>query len=383
MLKRLYVHNYKCLVNFEINFDQDISLFLGANGSGKSTIFEVLTKLRRLILNEERVENIFDLTDFPRWLEVKHHDVMRFELDIEINKTEQISNLPDFLKINSVYKYLLVLEANMLDDNPIIILEESLYNNSQQLMGYKNGTVHFTGTDAEIISFDRFRSGINRYVPTGARDFLQYLRYLYVIRINPYAMTKDTNILNRSNAEIKNDCSNYAEWFAFLSENNKRAVSKLEKNLPDILTGFDLIQTPEYGRARILQVDFKNPANEKQILSYDFFELSEGQKCLIALYTLIYCTPENSLICIDEPENFLALPEIQPWLNTLRDQCNERNLQVILISHHPSLINFLTANAGYWFSKEDNHTRIQRITKQNEGGLSFAQLIELGWIYEG
>jgi predicted ATP-binding protein involved in virulence len=36
MLKRLYIHNYKCLVNFEINFDKDISLFLGANGSGKS-----------------------------------------------------------------------------------------------------------------------------------------------------------------------------------------------------------------------------------------------------------------------------------------------------------------------------------------------------------
>jgi len=68
MLKRLYVHNYKCLVNFEINFDRDISLFLGTNGSGKSTVFEVLTKLRRVIVDEEKVENVFRRSDTPRWL---------------------------------------------------------------------------------------------------------------------------------------------------------------------------------------------------------------------------------------------------------------------------------------------------------------------------
>ena len=96
MLKRLYVHNYKCLVNFEINFDKDISLFLGANGSGKSTVFEVLTKLRRVIVNEEKVANIFDETDCPRWLNLKSEiNDTRFELDIEIG--------------HEIYRYLLVM----------------------------------------------------------------------------------------------------------------------------------------------------------------------------------------------------------------------------------------------------------------------------------
>jgi predicted ATPase len=130
-----------------------------------------------------------------------------------------------------------------------------------------------------------------------------------------------------------------------------------------------------------LAVDFKNPSDENKTISYDFDELSEGQKVLIALYTLVYCTPENSLICIDEPENFLALPEIQPWLNVLREQCEERKLQALLISHHPSLINFLATDSGYWFSRQDNHTRIEKIAKQDGEGLSLAQLIEIGWIY--
>jgi predicted ATPase len=149
----------------------------------------------------------------------------------------------------------------------------------------------------------------------------------------------------------------------------------------DIFPEFDYFVIEQAGQAKVLQVEFKNKFNKKKPIKYYLHELSEGQKVLIALYTLIYCTPDNSLICIDEPENFLALPEIQPWLNTLQDQCRERNIQIILISHHPSLISLLATNSGYWFSRQDNHTRIEKIAKPDENGLSLAQLIEMGWIY--
>ena len=86
MLKRLYIHNYKCLVNFEINFDKDISLFLGANGSGKSTIFEVLGKLIDFILNEQKIEALFQNSDKARWLQ-REPENSRFEMDIETQNT--------------------------------------------------------------------------------------------------------------------------------------------------------------------------------------------------------------------------------------------------------------------------------------------------------
>ncbi|MFP4381463.1 MAG: AAA family ATPase, partial [Candidatus Sumerlaeia bacterium] len=41
MLKRLYIDNYKCFENFEVEFS-NINLLLGANASGKSTVLEVL-----------------------------------------------------------------------------------------------------------------------------------------------------------------------------------------------------------------------------------------------------------------------------------------------------------------------------------------------------
>ncbi len=49
MLKKIYIHNFRCFSNFELNIDA-ISLFLGPNGSGKSTLFDALRKLRQFIV---------------------------------------------------------------------------------------------------------------------------------------------------------------------------------------------------------------------------------------------------------------------------------------------------------------------------------------------
>lgn len=360
MLKRLYVHNYKCLVNFEINFDKDISLFLGANGSGKSTVFEVLTKLRRTVVDGDKVAKTFNHTDSPRWLNHEDSDI-RFELDIEVK--------------NTIYSYFLVIEHDWLLEDSIIKIE-SFHSNNKALIECKDKKTFLPGREDP---FDNSRSNINRYSSIALSHFIEYLRTTFIVRINPYEMV---STINKANSEVKTDFSNYAEWFAHLNEKNRRGVSTFENTMREILPSFDYFRIEQAGQAKVLQVDFENESNKKEIITYYFNELSEGQKVLIALYALLYCTPENSLICIDEPENFLALPEIQPWFDTLYDQCAERGLQALLISHHPKIINLLANDSGYWFSRKNNLTRIQKISHEDESGLSISELIERGWIDE-
>lgn len=53
MLTEIYIDNYKCLVNFTITLDR-MALFPGANGSGKTTVIELLAKLQRFLAGDER-----------------------------------------------------------------------------------------------------------------------------------------------------------------------------------------------------------------------------------------------------------------------------------------------------------------------------------------
>ena len=58
-----------------------------------------------------------------------------------------------------------------------------------------------------------------------------------------------------------------------------------------------------------------------------------------------------STILLDEPENFVALAEIQPLLKTILDA---KGVQVIVASHHPEFLNEMAVECGIRFSRLAN-----------------------------
>jgi len=377
MLKRLYVHNYKCLVNFEINFDQDISLFLGANGSGKTSLMAALYEVQRFVHFNSRLDDtryeinkpVFETSSLTRWL---NEDTQKFEIDVEGN--------------DGVYSYILEIEHRR-DRNFARVKTETLTFSNQTLFkfwleeegGKQAGKGELFHDDparkGAFYPSDGFSSGLGsvqeRHDNTKLTWFKKWLQRLYIARINPGTIEIE---IGREEQHPELNLSNYAAWMNYWNNENREGVSNVEQQLRETVPGFKTFKFTQSGLKKILEVKI-----DKDI--YRFDELSDGQKALAILYTMIFCVPENSVICIDEPENFLALPEIQPWLNELEEQCKQRNLQALLISHHPSVINLLAPSLGYWFSRQDNHSRIEKITEQEKNGLSLAQLIEIGWIY--
>ena len=49
MLTRLYADNFRCLVNFELLLDET-NVLLGANGSGKTSVLDVLGRMQEFIV---------------------------------------------------------------------------------------------------------------------------------------------------------------------------------------------------------------------------------------------------------------------------------------------------------------------------------------------
>ena len=79
VLRKLFVDNYKALVNFELKLDGH-ALLMGANGSGKSSVLEVLGLLRRIVVGGESVADCLPRSTFTRW---SNQDHQRFELDLD------------------------------------------------------------------------------------------------------------------------------------------------------------------------------------------------------------------------------------------------------------------------------------------------------------
>jgi AAA15 family ATPase/GTPase len=82
MIERIYIDNFRCLVNFELKLDP-INLFLGVNGSGKSSVFDVLGKLQLFINGRGSVRDIFLARELTKW---QSREVQTFEVDISGNE---------------------------------------------------------------------------------------------------------------------------------------------------------------------------------------------------------------------------------------------------------------------------------------------------------
>ena len=69
--------------------------------------------------------------------------------------------------------------------------------------------------------------------------------------------------------------------------------------------------------------------------------LSSGESHLLILYyyLIFLCSDNNSVILIDEPEISMHISWQEEFINCLEDICNLRNLQAIVTTHSPNIVN--------------------------------------------
>src|SRR5262249_54734651 len=114
------------------------------------------------------------------------------------------------------------------------------------------------------------------------------------------------------------------------------------------------------------------------------YELSEGQRVLIGLYTILhFAVRPGACVLFDEPDNFVALREIQPWLEKVLERVEDRKAQIVIIYQHPDLINRLALPYGIVLDRPGGrHTRVTPFTDPAQTGLSPAELVSRGWEHE-
>ncbi len=80
------------------------------------------------------------------------------------------------------------------------------------------------------------------------------------------------------------------------------------------MDGFQTLKfSSEEDGVRKLRAEFLAPTKKR--VSYSIAELSEGQRFLIALYMILnFLIVRGDTVFLDEPDNFISLREIQPWI---------------------------------------------------------------------
>lgn len=82
VIRRLYIHNFRCLENFELPISgKSSALLIGSNGAGKTTVGLALEILQKIARNTNRVGDLVKPKDLARG----RSDVpMRFEIEVQL-----------------------------------------------------------------------------------------------------------------------------------------------------------------------------------------------------------------------------------------------------------------------------------------------------------
>ena len=120
VIRRLYVHNFRCLENFELPIaGRSSALLIGKNGAGKTTVGLALEILQKIARGTNRVGDVVKPKDLARG----RTDVpMRFEVEVELEG--QIYGYAIALEFPSGFKELRVLEEKLTFDGKPVYTRE-------------------------------------------------------------------------------------------------------------------------------------------------------------------------------------------------------------------------------------------------------------------
>ena len=357
-LKRVFIDNYKCMSNFELRFG-DLTALFGPNGCGKSTVFEAIYNLRLFV--RPLVEDSGDHLDrgvllFPSWTLPDWSKSREQKFEIEVGEEDAESLV-----------YRLVIEHKdgsvIRDGKPRArVKEESLSADGKPLFQFVEGEVRLFRDDhseGPIYSLDWNYSAIRRVGdrPDNRRlvAFREWLRGVFFLSLQPQKMSA---VCEAENSDLRSDGVNFASWYrAALQQNSRQLLRAEEPLIENVLSGFDGLRLESAGGGRReLFAAFKGEGGKN---SRHFDKLSDGQRVLIALYAFILGGDPNCLLLLDEPDNYVTLPEIQPLLRQMEYECGDKLPQTAIISHHPEAIDYLT-DCAIWFSREpESFTRVK------------------------
>lgn len=327
MLQRLYVHNFRCLENFELSLTgMSSALLIGKNGVGKSTIaraLEVLQSIARGVnrMRELETRKLISPKDFTRG----RSDVpIRFEIEV--------------LLADKFYQYVLAFDLPK-SFKELRVCEEKLIIEGETIYSRKEAQVNLILQHREaqfLVDWHLVALPVmqDRSETDPLHIFKTWLARMIILAPIPVLMTGESN---GETLEPKRDGSNFGEWFSGLLSRYPAAYTQTYKYLRDVMPDIQDFLNELIGKdAKSMVVRFeKNNGN----LSVDFEDLSDGEKCFFLCAVVLAANKYyGPLFCFwDEPDNYLSLSEVGNFVTSLRRSFKNSG-QILATSHNEEAI---------------------------------------------
>ena len=332
-IEKLTIDNFKSLNNFTLENPNPFSVFVGANGVGKSNIFEALEFMHYKIPYQK----------------VVRPSIQSFDIDGLFGGYKNFVN-----------------HTRLKDDLTFSITFQKLKISKLTLRGYENSEIKsdHNGTPSGIfnpIEESLENEDLNLYI-----QFINNFSRIFI-------KAGDKKKLNTiSDIRLNLDCSN-------LEKVLKRLL--LDINIQEEIKDWLSLFVPAF---KNIEIKSDELSGTDTLLFYEkdtnrpFTKnlISDGTFNILCLLVAVYQTERPQFICIEEPEIGLNPYVVKELITFFREQCKEKGHYIWINTHSQTLVNQLKPEEIIVVNKENGNT----IAKQFIGKDMQGMAMDTAWL---
>lgn len=384
-IESIKVKNFKVFGDAKLEELPNMCVFLGANGSGKTTFFEIFGFLSDALKNNVTIA----INKRGGFKEVISRDkVGNIEFEIKFRNTEEDGSLSPLITYQLKIGY---------EQGKIVIVSEILKyrrgNRGQPWhflnFSYGKGTaikneedygkegVQEEREDQELDSPDILAiKGLGQFQKFKAvSSFRKLLEGWYVsnFQISSAQAIMDTGV----SEHLSRTGNNLAQVTKYIHDNYPDVFKLILEKLKERIPGIEKVESIETADGRIIlkfqDGSFKDPFIARYV--------SDGTIKMFAYLILLYDPSPHPLLAIEEPENYLHPDLLIELAEELRLYSNKGS-QVFISTHSPDFVNALRINELFWIKKNNGYSTIVKAKEDITVSSLFKEGDLLGYLWK-
>lgn len=359
-IETLRIKNFKVFKNVEITNIPNMAVFLGMNGSGKSTFFDIFG-----FLNDCLTKNVnAALTARGGYSEVVSRDQTgNIEFTIQFRQTEtdplityELSIGPGNKNLQPVVVKEIVRLRRGQSGAPFKILDFS-YGEGRALVGdFK--------TREDIKNAERREQRLESPDILAIKGLGQFQEFDAIAALRKLIEDWYVSDFHIDEARQRNEATysenlsktgdNLANVAKFIFDNHISTFNEILQKMKDRVPGVSNVEasiSDGYVLLKFADGKFKNPFSARFV--------SDGTIKMFAYLVLLNDPKPHALLCVEEPENQLY-PRLLPVLAEEFRAYSDKGGQVFISTHSPDFLNAVELSELFCLVKKNGFTKIYR-----------------------
>ena len=383
-IETLRIKNFKAFKDVEMLEIPNFCVIVGANGTGKSTLFNVFGFLKDALTTN--VTTALIKQGGNRGFQEVRTRNSDGAIEIEI-KFREIPTSP-----------LITYSLQINERNGKVFVE-------REILKYRRGSGgqpwHFLdfsdGKGVAVINeldsvkdskdLQREEQSLKSPDILAVKGLAQFKRFPAVVALGDLIENWHVSDFHISKARPEQDAG-YAEHLSREGENLSLVIQYLYQCYNNVFN--EIIQKIKHRVPGITNVDAKTTEEGRVLLKFQdgAFEdpflaryVSDGTIKMLAYLTLLYDPNPHPLLCVEEPENQLY-PRLLPELAEEFRAYSERGGQVFVSTHSPDFLNATKLEEVFWLVKENGYTTIQRASNDAQIKVYMDDGDQMGYLWK-